>query len=314
LTATFAAVTPWTGPQFIRTRMNEFVDKKLECLMGYAVYNNRQHDFNVTATAEWSWNAKGRDEREFATAYATRRGISDPDAFAEWAALLGPVGWDFYGPAMYDFNHTGKLVDMVTARADPGLGKKGPFQYFPTFEHFDEDLAACDAAMEIAERLSEPAMVAETRVIQGYVRMMKEIAFIATQVSSLAKPTYDERVGLQKAVSRLGIAGIQTADGLEAWQQSLGQDLSVYERYRITVDAASKNVFGIGDAMRPFGIRGFASSYSGKEVAAWESKDFEAKTRITGKWDVTDHVLVAGTFEVTFKNASPTAARRMSTN
>jgi len=66
LTATFAAVTPWTGPQFIRHRMNEFVDKKLKCLQGYAVYSNRLYDFNVTAAAEWSWNAKGRDEREFA--------------------------------------------------------------------------------------------------------------------------------------------------------------------------------------------------------------------------------------------------------
>ena len=304
LTATFAAVTPWTGPQFIRNRMNEFVDKKLKCLMGYAVYSNRPFDFNVTAAAEWSWNAKGRDEREFATAYATRRGISDPDAFAEWAVTLGPVGWDFYGPAMYDFNHTGKLVDMVAARADPGMGKKGPFEYFPTFEHFDEDLAACDKAMKIAERLGEPEMIAETRVIQGYVRMMKEIAFIATQVSSLAKPTYDERVDIQKAVSKLGIAGIETADGLEAWQQSLGRDLNVYERYRITVAAISENIFGIGDALRPFGIRGFASSYSDRRVAAWKSEDFEGKTRITGKWEVTDHVLVEGTFEVTFKNAS----------
>jgi len=193
---------------------------------------------------------------------------------------------------------------MVAARADPGLGKKGMFESFPTFEHFDEDLAACDEAMKIAERLGDPAMIAETQVIGGYVRMMKETAFIATQVSSLAKPTYDERVDMQKAVSRLGIAGIETADGLEAWQQSLGRDLSVYERYRITVDAISGNVFGIGDALRPFGIRGFASSYSGKKVAAWQSEDFEAKTRITGKWEVTDHVLVAGTFEVTFKNAS----------
>jgi len=306
LTASFGAVTPWTGPQFIRYRMNEFVDKKLKCLGGYAVYSNRLYDFNITAAAEWSWNAKGRDEREFATAYATRRGISDPNAFAEWAVLLGPVGWDFYGPAMYAFNHMTKLADMVAARANPGLGKKGMFEYFPTIEHFDKDLAACDEAMKIAERLGEPGMIAETRVIGGYVSMMKEIAFIATQVSSLAKPTFDERVELQNALTRLGIAGLETIDGLEAWQRSLGLDLMtrVYQRYAITLGAVSKTVYGISDALAPFGVRGFASSYFRKKVGAWESEDFQEKTKITKKWDVTDHVLVAGVYEVTFKNAS----------
>jgi len=303
LTACFAAVTPWTAPQFIRHRMNEFVDKKLKCLSGYAVYNNRQHDFNVTAAAEWSWNAKGRNEREFAAAYAIRRGINNPDAFAEWAVLLGPVGWDFYAPALYNFNHTDKLPDMVAARADPGLGKKGMFQYFPTFEHFDKNLAVCDKAMKIAERLDEPAMIAETRVIQGYVRMMKEIAFIATQVSSLAEPTYDERLQVQNALTRLGIAGIQTTDGLKEWERSLERDLSVYPRYMITLDAVGNNVFGISDALTPFGVRSFAPSYPRKKVGAWKSEDFEEKTKITKKWDVTDHILTAGTFGVTFTNA-----------
>ena len=305
LTATFAAVTPWTAPQFIRTRMNEFVDKKLEYLMGYATYSNRLYDFNVTAAAEWSWNAKGRDEREFATAYATRRRISDPDAFAEWALLLGPVGWDFYGPAMYDFNHTGKLVDMVAGRSDPGLGKTGGmFQYFPTVEHFNEDLAVCEKAMKIATRIGDPGMIAETRVIRGYVSMMKEAAFITTQVSSQAEPTYDDRVDVQNALTRLGMAGLETVDGLETWAQSLGRDLMVYRRYATTLAAVSDMVYGIGDALGTWGVRSFASSYFRKKTGAWNSEDFAEKTRITKQWDVTDHVLVPGTFEVTFKNAS----------
>ena len=307
LTSSFGAVTPWTAPQFIRYRMNEFVDKKLTCLDGYAIYSNRLYDFNVTAAAEWSWNAKGRDEREFASAYATRRGINDPAAFAEWAVLLGPAGWDFYGPT-HDFNYSNKLADMVAARADPGLGKKGMFEYFPTMQRFDENLAVCEKAMKIAERLGDPAMIAETRVIQGYVSIMKEVAFIATQVSSVAKLTYDDRVDVQDALTRLGSAGIQTMDGLERWIRSL-PDLSVYKRgkksrYKRTLASISKTVYGISDALAPFGIRSFASSYFRKKVAAWKSEDFNENARITKTWDVTDQVLVAGVYEVTFKNAS----------
>ena len=308
LTSSFGAVTPWTGPQFIRYRMNEFVDKKLECLCGYAVYSNRLYDFNVTAAAEWSWNARGRDEREFSAAYATRRGISDPAAFAEWAVLLGPVGWDFYGAAMYDFNHSAILSNMVAARLDPGLGKKGMFEYFPTMQRFDEDLAVCEKAMRIAKRLDDPAMIAETQVIQGYVSMMKETAFIATQVAALDTPTYDQRVEVQEALRRLGSAGILTIDGLEQWIRSL-PNLDVYKkgkksRFTLSLASVSKNVYGISDALAPFGIRPFASSYFRKKVGAWTSEDFTKKTRVTKRWDITDHVLVAGTYKVTFKNAS----------
>jgi|GEM_PF-313054 len=308
LTSSFGAVTPWTAPQFIRYRMNEFVDKKLECLCGYAVYSNRLYDFNVTAAAEWSWNARGRDEREFSAAYATRRGISDPAAFAEWAVLLGPVGWDFYGAAMYDFNHGAILSNMVAARLDPGLGKKGMFEYFPTMQRFDEDLTVCEKALKIAERLGEPAMIAETRVIQGYVRMMKEAAFITTQVSTVATPTYDQRVDVQNALTRLGSAGIETIDGLERWIRSL-PDLEFYNqgkknRYKKTLAAVSKTVYGISDALAPFGIRSFASSYFSKKVGVWKSQDFADKAKVTKTWDVTDQVLVTGVYEVTFKNAS----------
>jgi len=100
LTASYAVIAPWTGPQFIKYRMTEFVDKKVRTLSAYATPHNRLYDFNVTAAAEWSWNAHGRSEHQFATAYATRHRIKDPDAFADWAIMLGPVSWDVYGSKM----------------------------------------------------------------------------------------------------------------------------------------------------------------------------------------------------------------------
>ena len=36
LTASWRIVCPWSGPQFIRYRLNEFASKKLQCLCGYA--------------------------------------------------------------------------------------------------------------------------------------------------------------------------------------------------------------------------------------------------------------------------------------
>ena len=148
LTASWRIVCPWSGPQFIKYRMSEFVDKKLVCLCGYATPDNRYYDFNVTAAAEWSWNAHGRDEREFAAAWATRRGLSDPDKAAEWAVMLGPVGWDVYGSRVPFSQFFGQAARLIKGRHKPAwVGEKGMFRHFPDVAAMDADLATCDKAL-----------------------------------------------------------------------------------------------------------------------------------------------------------------------
>jgi hypothetical protein len=252
VTASWRIVCPWSAPQFIRYRMNEFVDKKLKCLCAYATPNNRLYDFNVTAAAEWSWNAKGRDEREFAAAWATRRGLKDPDAAAEWAVLLGPVGWDVYGSGIPYPHFFGNAADMIKNRTAPDLGK-GMFRYFPTAERFGLDLAACDKALTIARFLDSPTILAETLVIQGYVKMIKEIHAIAAQLS--AKPAQDEasRKKLQVAMKALNDACDQITDALRQWETAIGPKTGG-SRFIDTVDVTQKTATGIGSVLAPFGV------------------------------------------------------------
>jgi len=304
LTASFAVVSPWTGPQFIRYRMNEFVDKKLRTLAAYATPNNRLYDFNVTAAAEWSWNAKGRTEREFALAWATRRGISDPEAAADWAVMLGPVSWDVYGSKMpYHHFRDGMAAKLVANQSRPLLGnERSMFRYFPTVEHMDHDLAVCDKAMAIAKRLDVPAVLHETRIIQGYVRMVKEIYTIATQVGDLPTPTYADRRKLQQAMNRLTLAGHQTSDGLEQWDRSVGPGLSGYGRFREnTIGWVEQTTKLVGDALASsFGVRRFTSPCFRARIGVWNRDDFKDKERITAKWDVTGYLPDSGTCEVSF--------------
>jgi len=90
--------------------------------------DNRFYDFNVTAAAEWSWNAQGscfaakrkRSEREFALAWATRRRLSDPEKAADWAtmrAIGGKVGWDVYGSGIPYPQFFGRTADLIRKRA-----------------------------------------------------------------------------------------------------------------------------------------------------------------------------------------------------
>jgi len=306
LTASWRIVCPWSGPQFIRTRMNEFVDKGLECLCGYATPDNRLYEFNVLAAAEWSWNARGRDEREFAAAWATRRGIEDPDAAAEWAVTLGPVGWDVYGSRVPFPHFFGRAANMVARRHKPTLGE-GMFRYFPTTEHIDEDLAACAKALGIAERLGEPLLIAETRVIRGYVEMIRDVYTIAEPVAASKQPAYEQRVAIQKALGRLAVAGIDTARELETWERLCGDEDGVRiggSRLLDTIDVTEQTVAGIARSLVPLGIRDTIGPYLREEIGQWVTQDFDDGARTTKTFDVTGYLTAPGVYEVGFKYTS----------
>ncbi len=304
LTASYAVVSPWTAPQFIRYRMNEFVDKKLQVLIGYPTPTNRLYDFNVTATAEWSWNAKGRSEREFAAAWATRRGLEDADAVADWAVMLGPVSWDVYGSGIpYPHFMHSKAGKLVANRGKPSLGdKRSMFRYFPTVEHMDNDLAVCDQAMAIARRIGAPEILHETRVIRGYVNIVKEIYTIAAQVSELATPTYADRVKLQAAMNRLTMARFETVDGLIRWERSIGLGLRGYERFSVNSIAwVDQTVDVIGESLASsYGVQPFTSPYFNRKIGEWATADFKDKQVIEKKWEVTQQMPPSGACEVTF--------------
>ena len=180
-TASYGVVCPWSGPQFIKFRMTEFVDKGLACVCGYTVPNNQLHEFNVTAAGEWSWNAHGRGEREFSLAWATRHGLKDPQCAAEWAVQLGEVGWDIYGSDRTATTFLSPLKEsaLLVAKAKKPVLGEGVWRYCESVEHLDRNLSVCDRAMTMAEQLGEPPLLAETRVIQGYARMVKELYVIA---------------------------------------------------------------------------------------------------------------------------------------
>lgn len=93
ITHAWRLVFPWTGPDFIRFRCREFVEKGLDKVIGYAVPANSYHRANVAALAEWLWNSGGRDEDAFAHAWALKKGY-DPDVYVKWNRLnMGPA-WD----------------------------------------------------------------------------------------------------------------------------------------------------------------------------------------------------------------------------
>ena len=173
------------------------------------------------AIGEWGWNNKGRNAREFGEAWAVREGYEEPEGVGEWLDIVAPVAFDIYGSSIPRFLEQGGAVDMVASRGKRELGK-GVFRYLPALEDIDRALAACDKAMALAKRLANPSIIQESRAIQGYLRMVREVLNIVTWVADASNPTYEERVELQEAVNRLALACYRTNDGLEQWERVTG--------------------------------------------------------------------------------------------
>jgi len=254
LTASYKIVSPWTGPQFIRYRMNEFVDKGLKNVTGYATPDNQCYEFNVLAAAEWSWNAKGRTAREFSWAWATREGYEDPEAVADWAVKMGPVGWNLYGSRVPHSAFFGLAAAIVKQRKAPQLGE-GMYRYYPTVASLDHDIATCEWAAKKAQAFDAPELVAEARIIGGMVGMLRAIYDLRSALSKATEPAEAVAQQLNTAMVKLEVASQQATDGLNDWKDAL-EGFHGARRFDDTIQAIQKTASDIGEYLSQFAVRG----------------------------------------------------------
>ncbi len=253
LTASWRIVCPWTGPQFIRYRMNEFVDKGLNNVTGYATPDNRCYEFNILAAAEWSWNTKGRTAREFSRAWATREGYEDPEAVADWAVKMGPVGWNLYGSRVpHNAFFGGRAAAIVKQRKAPQLGE-GMYRYYPTVESLDRDIATCEWAAKKAQAFEAPKLVAEARAIGGMVGMLRAIYDLTSALDRTTEPAEAAREELSTALLALTMASEQAANALKDWK-GLIEGWKGTTRFDDTVEVIDKTASDIGEYLSQFGI------------------------------------------------------------
>ncbi len=243
--------TPMSSPMFIHARMNEYVDKGLEGLLGFAVPEIPHCQMNTDAAAEWSWNAKGRSPREFALSFAVRSGYKDPEKLADWCDVMGPVSWDVYGsefPAGELRDNPGKLADLLKKGKVPELGSilweafAIPFGDIKTVDQLNNDVAQAEKGVKLARELGIPEYLHESFVVQGYINAIKALY----ELKQIVKP---EGVSDKDAAARWFKAYVdglrQARENLPLWEKSLPGSLSGGH----VVDPALKVVGGMIDSM-----------------------------------------------------------------
>ncbi|OIN96630.1 hypothetical protein AUJ66_05665 [Candidatus Desantisbacteria bacterium CG1_02_38_46] len=166
-------VCPWHGPQFIKYRMEEFIEKGLKNVAGYIVpYSISFYEFNLAAVAEWSWNLKGRSEEEFALAYATRKGYQNPEKFAKLVTQTGKITWKVYGADIpFPWFFSGKFSGALGG----GTLKfgQGPLANYTSLKEMKDDLIILENCKKSVQELETKDLSFEISLIEGYLKLLK---------------------------------------------------------------------------------------------------------------------------------------------
>ena len=234
---------PQSSAHRIRAFVRQLADRKWSGAYGMLPWGNMGREvcgFCITALAEWSWNLNGRNEREFAIAWATREGMKNPEAVGDWSDFMGPVEADVYDSDFPVCWSWGKAAKMVENRERPVLGE-GMFRYYPGVEDFDRKIAACERALSIAENAGYSHLAAESRVVKSYVDLAKQVYIVAEQVSTRDLASLEVQNDLRRTLADLKKAGDENIAAIRDWRAGLGPE-PWHQRVHDAMSASSATV------------------------------------------------------------------------
>lgn len=311
LTNSWRTVFPFTGPQFIRARMQEFVDKGLRSIIGYATPSNRYYEFNVTAAAEWSWNSRGRTAREFSEAYATRKGMNSPGKFAEWAEAIGPAGWKLAGSRPVEglifragefVFRNGLIVDADAAAKFGGLHfGEGILAEFESDADLQESRALARRALRMAEKMKAPAAVNESLSVAAALDLLSALKAVSDASALPDEPLKKQRTG--QALAAMDDAAKIFAPALYEWGMLVNPQPRgrLASRFRDTVDAAAHAVGAARLLGAGLGIEDPHPDFRRHPVLEWKDEDFDYSPTLVLWADVTGLAAEPGAYDVTLQ-------------
>lgn len=115
-------------------------------------------DLQISALAEYSWNANGRSIAEFGASWATHRGDKHPQAFGEWLSLMSTMVAQTSSMEQFIWSGSwlGELSDALTGRkTDPVRADAGPI---------DHTIEACRTALEYSKYFEAKRLPLHTEV------------------------------------------------------------------------------------------------------------------------------------------------------
>ena len=307
LTNSWRTVFPFSGPQFILAREQEFFSKHLKSVIGYATPSNRYYEFNVTAAAEWGWSNKGRSVAEFAEAFATSKEIPEPAKYAAWVQKLGEVGWRLAGSRSIEGLVFG--AGGLTP-SDSGL-EPGPFadtlkslkygagllSEFADEKVFSESLSQARAAQKLAAEIGDRGVTAESDCVVAALELLGALGETSVLSQPGQRPAGD---ALKQALENLDDAAHRLTASLYRWGMRANpvSRANLPSRFRDTVDAAASAADQVWRLASRAGITDPRPEYRRRPVLRWSDKDFAAGESASLWADVSGLLTGPGEYDV----------------
>jgi len=294
LGANWRIVAPFSNPWFVHFRLTEFVKDGLACLVGYTVPTNDLYRMNVQAALEWAWNAEGRTPKEFAQAYATRRGIKKADTFAEWCERLSPVSWDVYGSGFPYREVYGGTDGIVRGSIKMGTGI---FAEFAREAQLDDDLAKCEEALVLAHETGDEAAVLETQIVRAYVQVLKSV-WVLSKLVKKDRVEPESRTEAKQHFDLLIEGCSDVASLYPKWAAAVAPELEKRQSARFwdTVAVMERLAAKVGKVMEDCGFEDKEKPYRLNIIGTWATEEFEEKRGQTRRLDVSGLVDAPGTY------------------
>ncbi|NUP98832.1 MAG: hypothetical protein HUU35_03135 [Armatimonadetes bacterium] len=292
-------VAPWHGAEFIQARMRDFAASGVRSLVGYAPPARRFYQFLLEATAEYAWHPESQPPAEFASGYAIRHGLKDPQRFAAWVEALSPVAWDIYGSRIIVAWCYGSSVP-VALKGGLKLGQ-GIFAEFADEQRFEADRERCRQAAELAAGLDDPQLVAETEAIGSWLEMLATYYQLNRLLPRAGQLGEAERGELVARLADFDRHATAAAKALETWGNGvLAGHGTPPGRWHDTIQAIRDEATDMAVAAERVGFPDARKPYRRVKVGSWQTQDFDQQGSIVKELDVTARIAGAGSYEVEF--------------
>jgi len=198
----------------IKSSVNEYYDAKFSGLFcrGRSNTSNQWEkgfcNYQFSTVAEWSWNTKGRDVRQFAEAWATLNNVNPPEKFAEWIEIIRSV--ESFARYQEDTPASGWL--KVTVISDHGQSNRVWTTKLPESEKIRPMLAKCEQALPMAENIADQSVLLENRYLKRLLQTME-------QIHDLCRHSADKNISVPEKTGKIQ----EDINNIKASIQELGQ-------------------------------------------------------------------------------------------
>ncbi len=289
ITHSWRCVFPWTGPQSIQCRAREFADKKLSCVIGYAVPGNKYHEFNVAALAEWTWNSRGRSVEDFCRAWALKTGKADPEVFSRWAMLVGDAGWSLAESRLF-----------LSAIYNPTLGLgSAPFDHrfqnasISKPKNLESALREARESLELAHKSGDEDMVCESECVLAGLEAFEAIRAAYPLLSSESVSEQDRKT-LAESLDRLDDCAGRLRSRLLEWGTRVSGGTVVPGRLLDTAFALLRTCDAYRQRAAAIGVPDPSPELRPRKLREWTAADFANGPETDLRMDITDLVPEAG--------------------